>query len=129
MRMQTLQIMHMDEPAMVSRRDAFLLELRGLALNPAEIGWKDGIDRNAMQLLESIVAWVRRWQATGGDRERMARQGFADPPVVPNVSPEHDWCCFERWMRHEPLHWSHERWHGRFTTMITKGTTCDTIIA
>ncbi len=121
--MQTLQIMHMDEPSMVSRRDVFLLELRGLALNPLEIGWKDGVDREAMQHLESIVAWVRRWQATGGDRDRMVRQGFAYPPVAPGVSPEHDWRCFERWMRHARLHWNHERWRGRVAMKLTKGMT------
>lgn len=112
MRMQTLQVMHMDVPAMVTRRDTYLRELRGLGLNPVEIGWRDGVGREAMQHLESIVAWVRRWRATNGDRDRMVQQGFTFPPVVPDISPEQDWHCFTRWMRHLPLHWSYEREHG-----------------
>lgn len=98
MRMQTLQVMHMDEPAMVTRRDAFLFELRVLGLNPAEIGWKDGVGCETMQHLEAIIAWVRRWRATGGNRELMVRQGYAYPPVKPGCNPEQDWRCFTRWL-------------------------------
>lgn len=108
MRMQNLQVPSMDAPTTITRRDTYLRELRGLGLDPLEIGWRDGVSRDAMQHLESIVAWVRRWQVTGGDRERMAQQGFAFPPVVPDSSPVQDWYCFSRWMRHMPLHWRYE---------------------
>ena len=108
MRMQTLQTLQLETPAIITRRDAYLRELRGLGLNPAEIGWSDGVGRDAMQHLESIVAWVRRWQVTGGDRDRMVQQGFTFPPVVPGSSPEQDWYGFSRWLNHLPLHWRYE---------------------
>jgi hypothetical protein len=103
--MQTLQI---QMPTAITKRDAYLLELRGLGLDPTVIGWRDGLGHEAMQHLESIVAWVRRWQVTGGNREQMARQGFAYPPVVPDCNPEQDWYCFSRWINRLPLIWRYE---------------------
>jgi len=83
----------------ITRRDRYLIELRRMRLDPTRIGWSDGLDRDALQKLETIIAWVRRWRATGGDRRRMARQGFFHPPVAPPTAPEHDWRRFVRWLR------------------------------
>ncbi|NLF23613.1 MAG: hypothetical protein GX590_10700 [Lentisphaerae bacterium] len=94
-----MMLVPIQAPNRITRRDRYLIELRRMGLDPGGIGWSDGLDRDALQELEMIVAWVRRWRATGGDRLRMARQGFFQPPVAPAADPENDWRRFVRWLR------------------------------
>lgn len=109
MKMQTLLL---QTPAHIGKRDACLETLRNLALDPTEIGWKDDGSPAATLALETILAWVRRWQAADGNRERLVQTGCLVPPVHPGCDPEQDWYCFARWMRREPLSWTYEETHG-----------------
>ncbi|MCB0210377.1 MAG: hypothetical protein KDJ52_13655 [Anaerolineae bacterium] len=79
----------------------FEFTIRNLDLSPVFFPTPDNLEREN-KILRRLLDWVQKYSECG-DRTTMELEGYAFPPIDPDISPENDWYRFEQWMQGNPI--------------------------
>ncbi len=79
----------------------FEFAVRNLDLSQVFYPTPDDLEREN-RFLHHLLDWVQRYSECR-NRTMMEIEGYAFPPIEPDISPENDWYRFEQWMQGNPI--------------------------